>query len=114
MDSSGYMDMILPAATISNGTGTGSLTSCIDGVCNEMMFHAGDVVQVWTRPPNPVLRGQFVVSYVEILSRRRRQRGWLRFFAPKYHEHIARIWSATALPAGTTQGDFLLVQSTGE
>ena len=105
------LDQIPLQATIGSNTGTGKLRSYIDNLITAQIFAPGQRIQVWTDLGGKgLMRGIFVVSYVEALSRLRRPRGLFRYFKPLYLETVNRIWSADPLPEGTTHGDFLVVE----
>ena len=104
MSNSGVLDQIRLDATIYNNTGSGTLTSCIDGPYNAASFKTGMKVAVY--PSWRIdLRGTFTVSYVESLMFIHRRRGY------KWYEHINRLWSSDPLPEGTKAGDYLLAES---
>ena len=89
-DGSGTIDQIPATATINNGTGaTGPQFSSIVGLNTAASFVDQQVVQVLSGVGG-TLRGSFTISFV----------------APA----TQTIFSAGALPAGTTLGDILVIQ----
>ena len=86
-DGTGALDTIPTNATINNGTGTGQSTSSIVGLNNAFQFTDQQTIQVYSSAG--ALRGSFTVSYVDPVSQ--------------------TIYSAGALPAGTTTTDVLVV-----
>lgn len=91
-DGSGVLDQIPSTATINNGTGgVGPSFSSIVGLNNAFNFQDQQLVQVMTGNAPPA-RGAFVISYVDPVTN--------------------TIYSAQALPAGTTTGDYLSVAGT--
>lgn len=87
-DGSGTLDTIPTSATVNNGTGSGQSFSSIVGLNNAFQFTDQQLVQVWSALGG-TNRGTFTISYVDSVSQ--------------------TIYSAGALPIGTTQGDFLIV-----
>lgn len=87
-DGTGTLDTIPTTATINNNTGSGQSTSSIVGLNNAFQFQDQQLIQVFN-PTGPALRGTFTVSYTDPVSQ--------------------TIYSAGALPAGTTTGDLLVV-----
>lgn len=87
-DGSGTLDQIPTTATVNNNTGSGQSTSSIVGLNNAFQFTDQQTVQVFPSIGG-TSRGSFVVSYVDPVSN--------------------TIYSAGALPAGTTTGDYLIV-----
>lgn len=87
-DGSGALDTIPTAATINNNTGSGVSTSSIVGLNVAVQFTDQQTVQVFPSVGG-ASRGSFVISYVDGVSN--------------------TIYSSGPLPAGTTQGDFLMV-----
>lgn len=88
-DGSGTLDTIPTTATINNGTGSGQSFSSIVGLNNAFQFEDQQTVQVWSALGG-TNRGTFTISYVDPVTQ--------------------TIYSAQALPAGTTTGDLLIVQ----
>lgn len=88
-DGSGTIDTIPSTATINNGTGSGVQTSSIVGLNTAASFVDQQTVQVLSGIGG-TNRGSFVISYVDPTSQ--------------------TIYSSTALPSGTTNGDILVVQ----
>ena len=87
-DGSGSLDQIPTGAVVNNGTGSGVQTSSIVGMNNANQFQDQQVVQVFTAVGG-TLRGSFQISYADGVSN--------------------TLYSSTALPPGTTNGDFLMV-----
>ena len=87
-DGSGALDQIPTTATINNGTGSGQELSSIVGLNNAFQFTDQQVVQVFSAIGG-TNRGSFTISYVDPVTN--------------------TIYSASALPAGTTTGDYLIV-----
>jgi hypothetical protein len=87
-DSSGMLDQIPTTATVNNNTGTGVQTSSIVGLNNANQFQDQQTLQVFPSEGGSV-RGTFVVSFADGVAQ--------------------TIYSSTALPSGTTQGDYLMV-----
>lgn len=87
-DGSGTLDQIPATAAVNNATGTGQSTSSIVGLNNAFQFTDQQVVQVFPSIGGAA-RGSFVVSYVDPVTN--------------------TIYSATALPAGTATGDYLII-----
>lgn len=87
-DGSGTLDQIPSTATVNNGTGTGQSTSSIVGMTNAFQFTDQQVIQVFPSIGGSV-RGSFTISYVDPVSN--------------------TIYSAGALPTGTTTGDYLII-----
>jgi hypothetical protein len=87
-DGSGTLDQIPSTATVNNGTGSGQSLSSIVGLNNAAQFTDQQTVQVFPSVGGSA-RGSFVVSYTDPVSN--------------------TIYSASALPGGTTTGDFLMV-----
>ncbi len=85
-DSTGTFDTIPTTAVVNNGTGTGNSTSSIVGLNTAVAFTDQMVVQVYN---GTTLRGTFTVSYMDPVTR--------------------TLYSAGALPAGTTNLDLLVV-----
>lgn len=86
-DGTGTLDSIPSTATVNNGTGAGQALSSIVGLNNAFQFQDQQTVQVFTS--GGVLRGSFTISYTDPVSQ--------------------TIYSAQALPAGTTTTDLLVV-----
>src|SRR5579864_654976 len=82
-DGSGTLDTIPSTATVNNGTGSGQSFSSIVGLNNAFQFEDQQTVQVWSALGG-VNRGTFTISYVDPVTQ--------------------TIYSAQALPAGTTTG----------
>lgn len=88
-DGSGTLDQIPSTATVNNGTGSaGPSFSSIVGLNNAFQFTDQQTIQVFSAVGG-TNRGSFVVSYVDPVSQ--------------------TIYSASALPTGTTTGDYLIV-----
>lgn len=88
-DGSGYLDTIPSTATVNNGTGAaGPAHSSIVGLNNAFQFTDQQVVQVFSAIGG-TNRGSFTVSFSDPVTN--------------------TIYSAGALPAGTTTGDYLIV-----
>lgn len=91
-DSSGMLDQIPTTATVNNATGggvAGSATySSIVGLNNANQFQDQQLVQVFPSEGG-ALRGSFRISYAVGVSN--------------------TIYSTTALPSGTTTGDYLMI-----
>jgi hypothetical protein len=87
-DGSGTLDTIPTTATVNNNTGTGQSTSSIVGLNVAVQFTDQQVVQVFPSIGG-TSRGSFTISYVDGVSN--------------------TIYSAGALPSGTTTGDLLVV-----
>ena len=87
-DGSGALDTIPSTATVNNGTGSGQSTSSIVGLNVANVFSDQQVVQVFPSEGGTA-RGTFTISYVDGTTN--------------------TIYSASALPSGTTTGDFLMV-----
>jgi hypothetical protein len=87
-DGSGTLDQIPTTATVNNNTGTGQSASSIVGLNNAFAFTDQQTVQVFPSIGGSV-RGSFVISYVDPVAQ--------------------AIYSAGALPSGTTTGDYLIV-----
>lgn len=81
------MGQIPDSASIYNNCGEGMATSCITGISFASKFKPDDTVSVHPLPGG-ISRGQFTISLVDAMG--------------------GRIYSATPLPAGTTQGDYLV------
>lgn len=88
-DGSGTIDTIPSTATVNSNTGSGVQTSSIVGLNTAASFVDQQTVQVLPSVGGSA-RGTFVISYVDPTSN--------------------TIYSSTALPAGTTNGDILVVQ----
>lgn len=88
-DGSGALDQIPTAATINNNTGSGNQTSSIVGMNVAFVFTDQMTVSVFPTEGG-VARGQAVISTVDPVAN--------------------TLYFSTALPAGTTNGDFLMVQ----
>jgi hypothetical protein len=88
-DGSGTIDSIPSTATINNNTGSGNQTSSILGLNTAASFVDQQTIQVLSAVGG-TNRGSFVISFVDPVAQ--------------------AIYSATALPAGTTTGDILVVQ----
>lgn len=88
-DGSGTIDSIPTTATINNNTGTGNQTSSIIGLNTAASFVDQQTVQVLSAVGG-TNRGSFVISIVEPVTQ--------------------TLFSAGALPSGTTQGDILVIQ----
>lgn len=82
-DGSGYLDQIPATATITSGT-----PSSIVGMTNAFQFTDQQTVQVFSAIGG-TNRGSFVISFVDPVTQ--------------------TIYSAGPLPAGTTNGDFLII-----
>jgi hypothetical protein len=91
-DGSGALDQIPSTATVNNGTGSGQSLSSIVGLNNAFQFTDQQTVDVFDAVGG-TSRGTFTVSYVDPVSQ--------------------TIYSASTLPAGTTTGDYLMVNGTG-
>lgn len=87
-DGSGTLDQIPSTATVNNNTGTGQSASSIVGLNNAFQFQDQQTIQVFPSIGG-TSRGSFVVSYTDPVSQ--------------------TIYSAQALPTGTTTGDYLVV-----
>lgn len=87
-DGSGALDQIPTTATVNNNTGSGQSTSSIVGLNNAFQFQDQQSVQVFSAIGG-TNRGSFTISFVDPVAQ--------------------TIYSATALPAGTTTGDYLIV-----
>jgi len=87
-DGSGAIDQIPSTATVNNNTGSGQSASSIVGLNVAACFTDQQVVQVFPSEGGTA-RGSFTISFVDPVSQ--------------------TIYSAGALPAGTTTGDFLMV-----
>lgn len=87
-DGSGTIDQIPTTATVNNGTGAGQSLSSIVGLNTAAGFSDQQTVQVLSAIGG-TNRGSFVISYTDPVSQ--------------------TVFSSTALPAGTTQGDILVV-----
>lgn len=87
-DGSGTLDQIPTTATVNNNSGSGQSTSSIVGLNNAFQFTDQQSVQVFSAIGG-TNRGSFTISYVDPVAQ--------------------TIYSATALPAGTITGDFLIV-----
>lgn len=88
-DGSGTLDQIPTTATINNGTGpAGPTFSSIVGLNNAFQFTDQQTIQVFPSIGGTSL-GSFTVSYTDPVSN--------------------TIYSAQALPTGTTNGDYLVV-----
>jgi hypothetical protein len=87
-DGSGTLDQIPSTATINNNTGSGQSTSSIVGLNNAFQFQDQQTVQVFPSIGG-TSRGSFTVSYTDPVTN--------------------TIYSAGALPTGTTTGDYLVV-----
>jgi len=90
-DGSGTLDTIPTTATINNNTGSGQSTSSIVGLNNAFQFADQQVIQVFPSVGGSS-RGSFTISYVDPVAQ--------------------TIYSAGALPSGTTTGDYLMVAGT--
>ena len=92
-DGSGTIDQIPTSATVNNATGGGTIGtatySSIVGLSTAASFVDQQTVQVLSGIGG-TNRGSFVISYVDPVSQ--------------------AIYSATALPSGTTTGDILVIQ----
>lgn len=88
-DGSGALDQIPAAATVSSNSGTGNQTSFISGMNVAFVFTDQMTVTVFPTEGG-VARGSATISTVDPVSN--------------------TIYFSTILPAGTTQGDFLMVQ----
>jgi hypothetical protein len=88
-DGSGMLDQIPTTAIIANGTGTGQSTSSITGMNIAAAFVDQQNVTVYPTETSGSPRGSFTVSYVDPVSQ--------------------TIYSASALPVGTTTGDYLFI-----
>lgn len=88
-DGSGTFDSIPAAATINNNTGTGLQTSSIVGMNVAFVFTDQQTVQVFSAIGG-TNRGAATISTVDPVAN--------------------TLYFSTALPAGTTQGDILIVQ----
>lgn len=89
-DGSGTLDTIPSTATVNNGTGSaGPSFSSIVGLNNAFQFEDQQTVQVWSALGG-TNRGTFTISFVDPVTQ--------------------TIYSAQALPVGTTTGDLLIVQ----
>ena len=86
-DGAGDLDTIPSTATVNNGTGTGQSFSSIVGLNNAMAFTDQQTIQVFSS--GGTNRGSFVISYVDPVTN--------------------TIYSAGALPAGTTTTDSLVI-----
>jgi hypothetical protein len=86
-DGSGALDLIPSTATINNGTGSGVQFSSIVGLNNAFQFTDQQTIQVIST--GAVNRGSFTISYVDSVSQ--------------------TIYSSMALPAGTTNSDYLVI-----
>lgn len=92
-DGSGAVDQIPSTATIVNGTGpTGPMYSSIAGLNVAACFTDQQVVQVFPSEGGTA-RGTFTISYSDPVSQ--------------------TVFSAQALPTGTTTGDYLMVAGAG-
>lgn len=89
-DSTGTLDTIPSTATVNNNTGSGVQTSSIVGLNNANQFGDQQTVQVYSS--GGTLRGTFVISYADGPTN--------------------TIFSSTALPAGTTTTDNLVLAGT--
>jgi len=87
-DGSGAFDQIPATATVNNNTGSGQSTSSIVGMNVAVQFADQQVVQVFSSIGG-TNRGSFTISYVDGVSN--------------------TLYSAGALPAGTTTGDYLVI-----
>lgn len=88
-DGSGALDQIPTTATVSSSSGTGNATSFISGM--NVAFSFTDQMTVTVYPSvGGVARGTATISTVDPVAQ--------------------TLWFSTALPAGTTNGDFLMVQ----
>lgn len=87
-DGSGTLDQIPSTATINNGTGSGQSLSSIVGMNNAFQFTDQQVIQVFPSIGGAA-RGSFTLSYVDAVTN--------------------TLYSAGGLPAGTTQGDYLII-----
>lgn len=88
-DGSGTIDQIPTTATINNGTGSGQSLSSIVGLNTAAGFADQQTVQVLSAIGG-TNRGSFTISYTDPVTQ--------------------TVFSAVALPSGTTQGDILVVQ----
>lgn len=88
-DGSGSLDQIPSTATVNNNTGTGNQTSSIVGMNVAFAFQDQQTVVVYPSVGGTA-RGSAVISTVDPVSQ--------------------TLYFSTALPAGTTTGDFLMVQ----
>lgn len=88
-DGSGTIDSIPAGATINNNTGSGVQTSSILGLNTAASFVDQQTVQVLASIGG-TNRGSFVISFVDPV--------------------LNAIYSSTALPSGTTNGDILVIQ----
>src|SRR5882672_6520947 len=88
-DGSGMLDQIPTTATVNNNTGTGQSTSSIVGMNIAAAFVDQQNVTVYPTETSASPRGSFTISYVDPVSQ--------------------TIYSAGALPAGTTTGDIIVV-----
>lgn len=87
-DGSGALDQIPTGAVISSGTLASPNISSIVGMNNANQFQDQQTVQVFSAVGG-TLRGSFQISYADGVTN--------------------TLWSTTALPPGTTNGDFLMV-----
>ncbi len=87
-DGSGTLDQIPTTATVNNNTGSGASTSSIVGLNNAFQFTDQQTIQVFPNVGGST-RGSFAVSYTDPVAQ--------------------TIYSAGALPAGTTTGDYLMI-----
>jgi|SRR5215831_15797677 len=88
-DGSGALDQIPSTATVNNGTGgAGPSFSSIVGLNNAFQFADQQTVQVFSAVGG-TNRGSFTITYTDPVTQ--------------------TIYSSQALPAGTTTGDFLIV-----
>ncbi|HZU11108.1 MAG TPA: hypothetical protein VFA02_14480 [Pseudacidobacterium sp.] len=87
-DGSGAITQIPTTATVSSGSGTGNQTSFITGV-RAMAFTDNQVVQIFPSEGG-VARGTATISINDPVT--------------------STLWFSTALPAGTTTGDYIMVK----
>ncbi len=85
---SGTIAIIPSTATVSSSSGSGATTSYISGITNAASFQDQQVVQVFSAEGG-TNRGTATVS----------------FFYPESQT----VWFSTALPSGTTTGDYLII-----
>lgn len=88
-DGSGMLDQIPSTATVNNNTGSGQSTSSIVGMNIAAAFVDQQNVTVYPSETSASPRGSFTVSYSDPVSQ--------------------TIYSASALPNGTTTGDYLFI-----
>jgi hypothetical protein len=85
---SGTIAIIPSTATVSSSSGSGASTSYISGITNAASFTDQQVIQVFSAEGG-TNRGTATVSYTDPVAQ--------------------TVWFSTALPSGTTTGDYLII-----